>query len=212
MGARPDQNTPSVAASACECDSASCPEHAVGVRCRPLDFATVIRASELTVASATMGCGGVRDQARGHTEVAHATLEGCPVPSPPSCRLCHKTVQSWHFGSGPSDAPRPRRARETGTVSPGPAPPHQRGGSVGAAAARSQPASEPAYALRSIDIEAYDHPAEKLREDAHARADRPSLRPARRTGRGGHLAFVERVLPCAPTWVQASLEQRQRLR
>jgi hypothetical protein len=32
---------------------------------------------------------------------------------------------------------------------------------------------------RSIDIETYDRHAEKLREELCARADRPSLRPAR---------------------------------
>jgi hypothetical protein len=64
----------------------------------------------------------------------------------------------------------------------------------------------------SIDIETYDRHAEKLREE---------LTPARIDCHSGQLdeldvegilAFAERVLPgAADPWVQASLEQRQRL-
>ncbi len=48
---------------------------------------------------------------------------------------------------------------------------------------------------RSIDIETYDRHAETPR-GAHARADRPSLRPARRTRRGRHPG-VRRTRPAA---------------
>src|SRR5262245_40335991 len=53
-------------------------------------------------------------------------------------------------------------------------------------------------------------PRRETARGADSRANRPSLRRARRTRRG-ILAFAERVLPrAADRWVQASLDQRQR--
>jgi hypothetical protein len=65
---------------------------------------------------------------------------------------------------------------------------------------------------RSIDIETYDRHAEKLREELTlARIDRHSGQ-LEELDVEGILAFAERVLPRATDlWVQASLDQRQRL-
>src|SRR5262249_36622171 len=65
---------------------------------------------------------------------------------------------------------------------------------------------------RSIDIETYDRHAEKLREELTlARIDRHSGQ-LEELDVEGILAFAERVLPrAADLWVQASLDQRERL-
>ena len=65
---------------------------------------------------------------------------------------------------------------------------------------------------RSIDIETYDRHAEKLREELTlARMDRHSGQ-LDELDVEGILAFAERVLPRASDlWVQASLNQKQRL-
>ena len=53
---------------------------------------------------------------------------------------------------------------------------------------------------RSIDIETYDRQAEKLRDELTL--IRPSLRRARRTRRGRHLAFAERIPPRASDLIE----------
>src|SRR5688572_22279595 len=70
---------------------------------------------------------------------------------------------------------------------------------------------------RGVSLRAVDRhrdlrpPRREIARGAHARSDRPALRPTRRTGRRGILAFAERILPrAADLWVQASLDQRQR--